>query len=52
MNRAEAQNLITALDLNRMTLSEARTYAKRRGRDVVGRTKAQFIKNLCRSIEP
>lgn len=45
------QVIVTKLDLNAVTLSEAKKYAERFGAKPEGRTKAQFIKSLAKQIE-
>lgn len=50
MNRIYVQDLITKLDLGHITLADARASAKRQGHDIPGRTKEQFVRNLCQRI--
>lgn len=47
LERTVIQAIITNLDTNRMTLKAAKLYFSAYGVDVKGRTKEQFIKNLC-----
>ena len=50
LTRDTMQTIITTLDLNRMTLKEARLYYSVYGVEVKGRTKLQFIKNLVKLV--
>lgn len=46
MTRNDFQLIVTKLDLNAITLKDAKAYAKRFGANATGRTKEQFIRNL------
>ena len=50
LKRDLAQAIITNLDTNRMTLKAAKLYYSAYGVEVKGRTKEQFIKNLCKMV--
>lgn len=51
MTRQDFQTLVTKLDLNHITLKEAKIFASRLGiASIKGRNKEQFIKNLSKFV--
>ena len=46
MNKQVIQDIITKLDMNAITLKDAKEFAKRFGMESKSRTKRQFIKDL------
>jgi len=51
LTQSTAQDIITNLDRNLMTLKAAKTYFSACGVEIKGRTKADFIKNLCNAVK-
>jgi hypothetical protein len=51
ITRADLQTLTTKLDLNHVTLAEAKRYCARIGAPVAGRAKAEFIHNLAQAAK-
>lgn len=51
LSRDRMQSIITALDLNTMTLKAAKLYYSAYGVVIKGRTKEQFIRNLSKVVE-
>lgn len=50
-NNITLQTIITKLDLNAITLKDAKAFSRRFGYKADGRTKQQFIKNLTKEIQ-
>jgi hypothetical protein len=51
LDRATIQLLTTKLDLNAITLADAKTFVRTNyGKDVKGATREQFIRNLAKEI--
>lgn len=51
LTRDRMQDIITCLDLNRMSLKAAKLYYSAYGVEIKGRTRAQFIKNLVNAVK-
>jgi hypothetical protein len=51
LTRDLMQTIITNLDTNRMTLKAAKLYYLAYGVEVKGRSKEQFIRNLCKLVD-
>lgn len=50
LDRQTFQTLITKLDLNQITLKDAKKFAAQLGAKVEGHTKEQFIRSLSRQL--
>lgn len=50
LTRERMQDIVTSLDLGRMTLKSAKLYYSAYGVEVKGNTKQMFIKNLAKLV--
>lgn len=50
LTRERMQDIITSLDLGRMTLKSAKLYYSAYGVEIRGNTKQSFIKNLAKLV--
>lgn len=50
LTKERMQDIVTALDLGRMTLKAAKNYYSAYGVEIKGNTKDRFIKNLAQLV--